>query len=486
VNSAVARHLGRASTSSDAGSILARPNRDPRPAWIRAGLLVFDSVAALTFLSLMRYGGDHSIGTAGTWSANVGVAGAALASVLSLGAIGVYDPASRLPGARLHTGAQLGLLGCAGAVLTSLVAGGFGGTLNPHRLVIAALLLPVAWISARVAAACIERRHPARVLVVGTGSTARQVWELSERHHECAFRVVGFVDDEPLPLPSMAPATLGRLENLPSLVHEQGIDCVIVAYAKVVDADLLAVLRALDADVRVQVVPRLYELVQARGFELGRISVLQAGGASHGPSERCVKRVFDLVGASLLLALLTPMMVAIATAIKLGDGGPVFFRQRRVGRGGRVFGMCKFRTMAAGAEEHGLELIQGLGIEEAVRELKVRSVEFHATRVGRHLRAFSLDELPQLWNVLRGDMSLVGPRPMPEYEARSLHDLQAAARHSVRPGITGLWQVSGRSTISWEERVHLDCFYARHWSVTTDLRLLMRTVGVVVHRSDSV
>ena len=115
-------------------------------------------------------------------------------------------------------------------------------------------------------------------------------------------------------------------------------------------------------------------------------------------------------------------------------------------------------------------MIEGLPIEDAVRELKTCSAEMHATRVGRRLRRHSLDELPQLWNVIRGDMGLVGPRPMPEYEALALHGWQASERHSVRPGITGLWQVSGRNAISWEERVHLDVVYARHWSVISDLR----------------
>ena len=423
MNSAAPRILRQTPNSDSTRSTRAPRMRDRLPARVRAGLLLSDGLAALVFLSLMRDGGNHATTATGTWLVNASVAGAVLATLLSLGAIGVYDPASRMPGARLRTCAQLALAGCTAAVMASLIEGGFGSEVDSHRLAIAAFLLPATWIGARMAATSIERRHPTRVLVVGTGVTARSVWELSERHRECAFRVVGFVDDEPLPLPPTAPTTLGRLENLPSLVHEQGIDCVIVAYAKIVDAELVAVLRSLEANVRVEVVPRLYELVQARGYELGRMSVLQAGGATRGRAEHGVKRVFDLAGASLLLALLAPLMIVIAVLVKLEDRGPVFFRQRRIGKDGHVFGMCKFRTMAVGAEVEGLTSIAGLAIEDAVRELKVRSVEQYVTPLGRHLRAFSLDELPQLWNVVRGEMSLVGPRPPLPSEVDGFHDV---------------------------------------------------------------
>ena len=408
------------------------------------------------------------------------------AAVLLLGAVGAYDPGSRLPGARLRMAAQLSLLGCTVTMLASLIGGGLDGTLSAARLALVAALLPAAWISARVAAAALERRHPARALVIGTGATAQHVWELSVRHPECAFRVVGFVDNDPLELPAGAPEALGTITDLPGIVARHDAQCVIVAYAKVIDADLIGVLRTLPPDVRVQVVPRLYELVQARGYELGRISVLQAGGIERGICERMVKRALDLVLATLLLALLAPVLLAIAIGIKLEDRGPVIFRQRRIGKDGRMFSILKFRTMTEGVERSTFDMVQGLPIEDAVRELKERSVELHATRIGTRLRSTSLDEVPQLWNVLRGHMSLVGPRPMTRYEVDALDPLQAATRHSVRPGLTGLWQVSGRGALTWDERVHLDCVYTRHWSVTSDMRILLRTVGVVLLRNDTV
>lgn len=450
------------------------------------GLAVYDLLVTLAILSLMRDGGGHDTVSAMTWTSNAGLLFAAFATVLSLGAIGAYDPTTRVPGARLRTMAHLALVGCAAAVIAALVSGAFGGTVDADCLALVALVLPAAWIGARIVVAAVERSHPARALVIGTGATATHVWDLSQRHRECAFEVVGFVDDEPLPLPPGAPPALGCLDELPRLVAEFGVERVIVAYANAIDTDVLALLRALDPGVRIQVVPRLFELVQARGFELGRISVLEAGGSVPSRAERHLKRGVDILAATLLLLFASPLLLAIAIAIKLEGPGPVLFRQRRVGLHNGIFEMLKFRTMSVDAERQGHEMIEGLPIESAVRELKARSAELHVTRTGRRLRAHSLDELPQLWNVIRGQMALVGPRPMPEYEVYGLTDWQLATRHSVRPGITGLWQVSGRSSIGWDERIQLDCVYARHWSVTTDLRILARTVAAVVRADDTV
>jgi exopolysaccharide biosynthesis polyprenyl glycosylphosphotransferase len=450
-------------------------------------LLAVDLAAAIVLLSLMYHGGGHGVLACFTeWRDMLALAVAVAATMLGLGALGAYNPATRLPGVRLRTCSQLLLLACTGAVVAALVSDGANGTLDASYLVCVALGLSGAWIGARALVSVAERRHPLRTIIIGTGSTAQHVWELSLRHRECGFQICGFVDDDPLDLPPEAPGVLGGLGQLRALVIEHDISRVVVAYAKVDGADLVARLRSLDERVDVQVVPRLFELVQARGFELGRLSLLEAGGVPPAVGERVVKRVFDIVGASLALLLAAPLLAAIAIAIKLDDGGPVLFRQRRVGRGGGVFEIVKFRTMASGTDQHSQEIIVGLSIEDAVRELKLRSVEMYVTRVGRWLRARSLDELPQLWNVLRGDMGLVGPRPMPEYEAEELAPWQARARHSVRPGITGLWQVSGRSSLTWDERVQLDCVYTRHWSVTSDLRILARTVAVVMRRGDAV
>ncbi|HET6175236.1 MAG TPA: exopolysaccharide biosynthesis polyprenyl glycosylphosphotransferase [Gaiellales bacterium] len=461
-----------------------RRSNDRRGDKVRAALVGFDVLVTSAFLALMRDGGAHPVAARMSWQANAGLLLTTVLTILLLGATRAYDPATRLPGARLRTAGQLALFGWVAAVVAALVSGGFDGILDAKRLVIASIGLPAAWVAARILAAVAERRVPARTVVLGTGSTARHVWELSLRHRECAFEVVGFLDDEPLELPAGAPATLGQLAELPRLVAEHNIELVIVAYTSAIDADVLEVLRTLQG-VRVQVIPRLYEIVQARGYELGRITVLEAGGMPRCLGEHGIKRALDILGASLLLLLLCPLLLAIAIVIKVADGGPIIFRQRRVGKGAQVFSMLKFRTMVQGAELQGSDLIEGLSIEDAALQLKAGSAYMHATRIGRRLRLRSLDELPQLWNVIRGDMGLVGPRPMREYEVEALSEWQAGVRHSVRPGITGLWQVSGRNAISWEERLHLDCVYARHWSVTSDIRILARTVAVIVRGSDT-
>jgi lipopolysaccharide/colanic/teichoic acid biosynthesis glycosyltransferase len=187
------------------------------------------------------------------------------------------------------------------------------------------------------------------------------------------------------------------------------------------------------------------------------------------------KRGLDFSAASLALVLLLPLMVAVALAIALGSRGAPLFRQRRVGRFGREFEMWKFRTMVADAERRRAELIaQSLESEWLHLEHDPR-----VTRIGRVLRRTSLDELPQLLNVVRGDMSLVGPRPLPPIEQDNL-PAWARARLEVRPGLTGLWQVNGRTQLGVQAMLRLDCEYVRAHSLQTDLRILVLTVPAVL------
>jgi len=188
------------------------------------------------------------------------------------------------------------------------------------------------------------------------------------------------------------------------------------------------------------------------------------------------KKVFDRGVAALLIAVLAVPMIVIALAIKLTSGGPVFFRQVRLGRGGEPFRMWKFRTMVDGADRLMLE-----DLNEADGLLfKIRS-DPRVTAVGRLLRRWSIDELPQLVNVLRGEMSIVGPRPLPV--ALEVHDAVSIRRLSVNPGITGLWQVSGRSDTSWDECLRLDLAYVDSASLAVDLWILLRTAGAVLRRA---
>ena len=174
-----------------------------------------------------------------------------------------------------------------------------------------------------------------------------------------------------------------------------------------------------------------------------------------------MNRAVDVAGAALGLALASPVLAAAAAAIKLEDGGPVLYRQRRVGKDGADFDLLKLRTMVAGAEHQGA----GLAVDAG---------DSRITRVGRILRRLSFDELPQLWNVLRGDMSLIGPRPTLRYQVERYSERQRR-RLEVKPGITGWAQVNGRASLPWDERIELDVWYVEHRSPLLDLRILCRT-----------
>ncbi|MDV9201567.1 sugar transferase, partial [Streptomyces sp. Wh19] len=193
-----------------------------------------------------------------------------------------------------------------------------------------------------------------------------------------------------------------------------------------------------------------------------------------GP-QPALKAVVDRVGAALGLLVLTPLLVLIGAAVRFGSDGPVFHRQIRQGQHNRPFTMWKFRTMVADAEAHKDRLRTANEIDGPM--FKMRS-DPRVTGIGRLLRRTSLDELPQLLNVLRGDMSLVGPRP-PLPEEVSRYDEREFRRLSVKPGLTGLWQVSGRSDLSWQETVSLDLWYVDNWSVATDMGLMARTLRAV-------
>jgi lipopolysaccharide/colanic/teichoic acid biosynthesis glycosyltransferase len=194
-------------------------------------------------------------------------------------------------------------------------------------------------------------------------------------------------------------------------------------------------------------------------------------------SSRFLKRSMDIVGATVGLLLFSPLVVLVAVTVKLDSRGSVLFTQQRIGRKGRIFQMLKFRTMVPGAERQVEELFE---LSDDPHWLKLDH-DPRITRVGRVLRLTSLDELPQLWNVLRGDMSLVGPRPLIETEDATVSGW-ARTRLDLAPGITGMWQVLGRTSIPFEEMVKLDYLYVTNWSVWLDVKLLLRTFPVVLHR----
>lgn len=407
-----------------------------------------------------------------------------MAVVAPLGLIAVGALAAR-PGRR-YAIAKLWPVALASVLVVWAAAAVSGWSLDLAQVAAVTLLLPFGWQTGRWALGL--RRRGERVLVIGTGRVARHLLKLSRRHPERGMDIVGCLDDDPLPMGEGAPPVLGGLDDLSRVLDQQDIDRVIVSFSLRGDEEIMRMLRACDAKgVDVDVVPRLFDLMGpgAHTHSLGGLSLIGVRRPRLSMAQRLGKRAFDVIGSGVLLLVAAPVLAAVSLAIRMDDGKPVLYRQARVGRNGKVFQIVKFRTMVVNADEVQRERVQalvseGLTITQAVDALKLER-DPRLTRLGGFLRRTSLDELPQLLNVLRGDMSLVGPRPIPTYEAGAVDGWQLA-RNDVRPGITGLWQVSGRSEVRWEERMQLDYTYARHWSLAYDLKILAKTVSVVFSR----
>jgi len=225
---------------------------------------------------------------------------------------------------------------------------------------------------------------------------------------------------------------------------------------------------------------RLQDVAPGRtaALRLGQLALLHVAAPQHRGARRVVKDLWERAAALLALVLLSPLLAVVAVAIRLDSAGPAFFRQTRVGRHGRPFTMVKYRTMCVDAEQRLADLQAVAAAAQPGHVLFKLQADPRITRVGRILRRYSLDELPQLLNVVRGEMALVGPRPALPSELER-YDEDPYRRLVVTPGLTGLWQVSGRSDLSWEESVRLDLDYVDNWSLGLDLVILLRTVGAV-------
>ena len=275
--------------------------------------------------------------------------------------------------------------------------------------------------------------------------------------------------------------SLGDVNRLNRLVIENGVERVIIAPDAHDQDETLHIIRMLKAlGVKVSVLPRLLEVVGSSSTfdEVDGITLLGVRQYGLPKSSGVLKRAMDLLGAALGVLVLSPVLIAIAAAIKLDTRGPVFFRQPRIGRQGKRFGMLKFRSMVADAERIKDELREHNEVDGGLFKI---TDDPRITRVGQFLRKTSLDELPQLLNVLGGDMSLVGPRPLVPDEDALIEGWQRR-RLAVRPGMTGLWQIFGSSRIPMQEMVKIDYLYGANWSIWLDLKILLRTVPYVIRR----
>jgi exopolysaccharide biosynthesis polyprenyl glycosylphosphotransferase len=342
----------------------------------------------------------------------------------------------------------------------------------------------------RVVARAIARRsvlYLQNTVIVGAGDVGQLIAKKLLQHPEYGINLVGFVDAEAmnrradlqhLPL-------LGEPERLPSIIRVFDVERVIVAFSGESYATTLDRIRELkDHEVQVDIVPRFFEVV-GPGVGIHTIAGLPLVGLppSRLPrSSRLLKRAMDLSLACVAAIVLAPLFVMLALAIKLDSRGPVFFRQVRMGSN-ETFRIWKFRTMRADADARKHELAhlnRHAGDDDAPRMFKIPD-DPRITRIGRLLRRCSLDELPQLLNVIRGEMSLVGPRPLVLDEDQFVASWRRR-RLDLKPGMTGLWQVLGRDEIPFEEMVRLDYLYVMGWSAWHDMRLLLRTIPAVARR----
>jgi exopolysaccharide biosynthesis polyprenyl glycosylphosphotransferase len=320
-----------------------------------------------------------------------------------------------------------------------------------------------------------------RTLILGSGFVAGHVVKKLRNNVQFGLVPVGIVDDEVHDIGSPDLPWLGRFADLDAIIEAQGIDRVIIAFSKASHEQLLESIRACrDAGVTVDVVPRLFEFLDGvRALDqVGGLPLLSIGTPMLTSVSIAAKRVLDAAGSFALILLFSPLMIAIAIAVKLESRGPVFFRQPRAGRGNSSFQLIKFRSMYVDAEQRKAGMDELNEASDGVM-FKIRE-DPRVTRVGRFIRRFSLDELPQLFNVLMGQMSLVGPRPLIFPETAALEEDWHLRRLELRPGLTGPWQVYGRSQSPFQEMVRFDYQYVAGWSLARDVEILLATLPAVL------
>ena len=339
---------------------------------------------------------------------------------------------------------------------------------------VALVLIPVArgsirsWIFPRV-------MTPRRTLIVGTGAEALLVYRKITAHPEYGLEVLGFLnaegeDDEGLPEP-----VIGSASEVAEIVDSYEVDRILIASSIGSHEETLDLLRTVHRpDVHVSIVPRYFEILTSYATldDVEGMPVVTLPPIRLGRSARALKRTVDVVVSGTALLVLSPLLAGVAIAIRLDSKGPALYRQPRRGRLGSTFHIVKFRSMSVGAEAKRAEVLHMNEVDGPL--FKIKGNDPRVTRVGAFLRKTSIDELPQLWNVVRGEMSLIGPRPTLRYQVEQYTQRQRK-RLDVRPGITGWAQVHGRAALPWDERIELDVWYVENRSPWLDLKILAKT-----------
>jgi exopolysaccharide biosynthesis polyprenyl glycosylphosphotransferase len=473
----------QAAAGAPSGAVGARPpsQRDSR----RRRLLAITDIVALC----SAYGVVWLLAPPGGSISSKFVLGAALPAWILLNKLlGLYDrDANVLSHSTIDELPRIAQSVVLGSSLVFLLGPLLFPSLHVHRLqtlvfVAAALITEPAF---RSTARWIFERHSGaeRCLIVGSGDVAQSLVVKLTRHGSPGAEIVGFTDGTSADIADGHDETnfqnADDVGEFTRICQQLTVDRVIIAFSSLSPSTLLGIVRAAkEMNLKVSMLPRLFEAMSASvEFEqVSGMTLIGLKGLSRTRSSLTLKRALDFTGAAVGLILLAPLFAATALAIRLDSRGPVFFRQSRIGRDDLPFTLYKFRTMDDGADALKPSLAH---LNEATGPMFKIVADPRVTRVGRFLRRHSIDELPQLCNVLRGEMSLVGPRPLVPAE-----DSQIAGHHRSRlqltPGLTGPWQVSGRSAIPFDEMVELDYSYVAQWSLWNDMKLLLRTAPVVL------
>lgn len=337
----------------------------------------------------------------------------------------------------------------------------------------------------------VEGLATANVLVVGGERSAGELASWFSKHKTAGYEVTGvWVPDETMPVTSLsqdvsrAITVMSSSTDFGEALALSGATTVVVTDTEHLGHESLRDLawQLEGSNIDLILSPNVLNVSSSRLYlqDVSGMPMLHVSEPQYAGAARLSKRMFDVVGALVILLAVAPLLLATAIAVKLTSPGAVFYRQERVGRDGDRFDMLKFRSMRTDADGQLAELLAAEG--RTLAELPKLTKDPRVTHVGALIRRFSIDELPQLLNVVKGDMSLVGPRPQRDFEVEQ-YDHVAHRRLAVRPGMTGLWQVSGRSDLAYDEAMRLDVHYVENWSLTADLVILMRTARAVI-RSD--
>ena len=454
---------------------------------ILAADLVAAAIALPLALFLLSLASPASSNSLSDFWRNIG-AGASfpVAIVLALALAGFYRSNRRAPyESSFSELKELAVALCAGCVLaiafSLLVHVGFGVAESDSTQLLLAAIVAIAFITAaRAAIGAFRRGVYSKVLIVGSDTIVERISTYLGliKGVEVVGRVVDAI--------SVDDGSLGTVGDLPQLCEKFGANRIIVAYPTSMSHESVTILRSLPPSVDISIVPRYFELIswRSRISDLYGLPLIEVAPAHLSRWDGFFKRSFDLVTSSLLLVILSPVLVALSVLVKLSSPGPVLFRQERVGQGRQPFTIFKFRTMVDDAlqsddfEEDFDE--QAANGSVPLHQLRNKAVEAcRITPIGRFLRRTGLDEIPQFLNVLLGDMSLVGPRPFKESETETITGWQAR-RFELRPGITGLWQVSGRNDLSIEDLRRLDYLYVASWSLWWDIKIVWDTPRAMV------